>query len=53
MSKGVSGLFRGTAGDRAAAGSAILMGPSENFRIYISKCKDVDANGFYDVVAHG
>lgn len=53
MSKGLSGLFSGTAGDRAAAGSANLMSPEDNFLRYIRKRKDVDANGYYDVIAHG
>lgn len=53
MSKGLSGLFTGTKGSRAAAGSSSFMFPDEDFTRYIQNRKDVDANGFYDVVAHG
>lgn len=53
MSKGLSGLFSGTRGQRAAAGSANYMASSDDFRNFISKRKDIDVNGFYDVVAHG
>lgn len=53
MSKGLSGLFAGTAGARAAAGSSLLMNPSDDFVRNIAHRRDVDANGYYDVVAHG
>lgn len=52
MSKGLSGLFSGTRGEYAA-GSANFMDPQHNFLRFISKRKDVDANGFYDVIGHG
>ena len=53
MSKGLSGLFRGTMGSKAAAGSSMLMNPSDDFVRNIANRRDVDANGYYDVVAHG
>lgn len=53
MSKGSSGHFIGTRGYHAAAGSAIFMSPDDDFIPYISSRRDVDANGFYDVIAHG
>lgn len=53
MSKGISGLFSDTKGSRAAASSSNFMFPDEEFTRYIQNRKDVDANGFYDVVAHG
>lgn len=53
MSKGISGLFSDTKGSRVAASSSNFMFPDEEFTRYIQNRKDVDANGFYDVVAHG
>lgn len=53
MSKGLSGLFFGTMGAQAAAGSSLLMDPSDDFIRYITNRRDVDANGYYDVIAHG
>ena len=53
MSKGLSGLFRGTMGSKAAAGSSMLMNPSDDFVRNIANRRDVDANGYYDFVAHG
>ena len=53
MSKGRSGLFHGTRGDRAFPGSADYMHPGDAFSRNIRNRKDVDANGFYDVIAHG
>lgn len=53
MSKGISGPFSGAKGSRAAVGSSNLMFPDEEFTRYIQDRKDVDANGFYDVVAYG
>lgn len=52
--KSNSGFFHGTRGSRRTAiGDAKLMGPHQEFLRYISKRKDIDANGLYDVVAHG
>lgn len=53
MSKGISGLFKGTRGMRAAAGSALLMDSSDMFAKYIANRKDIDPKGFFDVIAHG
>ncbi|MBQ7503114.1 hypothetical protein IJT93_10500 [bacterium] len=52
MSKGYSGLFHGTIGS-AAMGSADYMNPTDNFSQNIKRRKDIDANGFYDIIAHG
>ena len=63
MSKGYSGLFSGTKGDRfslydIATAEIILRSPGEyenDYRMfdYIAKRKDIDPNGIIDVVAHG
>ena len=53
MSKGSSGLFHGTRGDRAFPGSTDYMRPGDRFSQYIRRRPDVDTNGFYDVIAHG
>ena len=63
MSKGYSGLFSGTKGDRyslsdLAAAEIIIRSPGEyenDYRMfdYIAKRKDIDPNGIIDVVAHG
>lgn len=53
MGSGRSGLYSGTRGSGAVPGSAYYMDPADNFSQYIKKRKDVDANGFYDVIAHG
>lgn len=53
MSKSISGHFSGTRGASLAAGSAYFMDPKDQFSINIKRRKDVDANGFYDVIAHG
>ena len=53
MSKGSSGLFHGTRGDRAFPGSTDYMQPNDPFSQYIKRRTDVDTNGFYDVIAHG
>ena len=53
MSKGYSGLFSGTKGSRAAFGSTDYMDPNDNFSRFIKNRKDIDANGFYDIIAHG
>ncbi|MGL5632255.1 MAG: hemagglutinin repeat-containing protein, partial [Azovibrio sp.] len=51
---GVSGVKGGvTAVDEAVAGPVNFMGSSDQFFINASKRLDVDANGFFDVVAHG
>ena len=53
MSKGYSGLFQGTKGYRNAFGSTDYMKPGDNFSQFIKRRKDVDVNGFYDIIAHG
>ena len=53
MSKGYSGMFSGTKGSRIAFGSTDYMKSNDNFSIFINKRKDIDVNGFYDVIAHG
>lgn len=52
MGSGNSGLYSGTYGG-ASPGSANYMQPGDPFSINIRKRKDIDKNGFYDVVAHG
>ncbi len=53
MSKGYSGMFSGTKGSRVAFGSTDYMKPTDDFSRYIKRRKDADANGFYDIIAHG
>lgn len=53
MGSGRSGLYSGTHGSNAVPGSAYYMDPSDNFSKFIKNRKDIDANGFYDVIAHG
>ena len=53
MSKGISGYFSGTKGSEYAAGSSYYMDSNDQFSINIKRRKDVDTNGFYDVIAHG
>ena len=50
--KANSGFFHGTSGN-PAVGDANFMGTHQNFLKFISKRKDIDANGFFDVVGHG
>lgn len=53
MSKGYSGLFLGTLGALATSGSYNYMQPNDPFSKYIKLRKDIDSNGFYDIIAHG
>jgi len=53
MGSGRSGLYSGTRGSQAVPGSADFMPPGELFSQYIRNRKDIDVNGYYDVVAHG
>ena len=53
MGSGKSGLYSGTYGSGPVAGSADYMNPNDTFSQYIRNRKDVDCNGFYDVIAHG
>ena len=53
MGSGISGLYKNTRGARIAAASLDLMDNNDNFSRYIAHRKDVDVNGFYDVIVHG
>lgn len=53
MSKGRSGLFHGTKGDRSYPGSTDYMRANDPFSQYIKRRNDIDTNGFYDIIAHG
>ena len=53
MGSGRSELYSGTHGSNAVPGSAYYMDPDDNFSKFIKKRKDIDTNGFYDVIAHG
>ncbi len=50
MGSGYSGLYSGTYGSR---NMAYYMSPTDPFSRFIKNRKDIDANGFYDVIAHG
>lgn len=52
MGAGYHGGFGSTEGT-AAYGSADYMAKNESFSVYIARRSDVDANGYYDVIAHG
>lgn len=53
MGSGASGLYTGTHGSIAVPGSTDYMRPGEDFSRYIRRRKDIDIDGFYDIVAHG
>lgn len=53
MGSGNKGLYSGAYSGRAVPGSADYMKPSDPFSRYIKNRKDIDVNGYYDVVAHG
>lgn len=53
MGSGRSGLYSGTYGNNVAPGSAYYMDPDDDFSKFIKKRRDIDVNGFYDVIAHG
>ena len=53
MGSGRGGLYSGTYGSRAAVGSAIFTKADDDFGKYIGRRRDIDSNGFYDLVAHG
>ena len=53
MGSGRSGLYSGTRGGGPVPGSADYMQAGDAFSRNIRNRKDVDANGFYDVIAHG
>lgn len=51
MGAGFHGGFGGTEG--VAFGSTNYMKPTDNFGKFIKKRTDIEANGFYDIIAHG
>ena len=53
MGSGNSGLYSGAVLSSAFPGSKDYMQPGDPFIRYIKGRKDVDANGFYDIIAHG
>ena len=53
MGTGNSGRYSGTYGSHAVPGSIDYMSPGDPFSKYIKKRKDIDVNGFHDVIAHG
>lgn len=54
MSKGLSGLFSGTKGAKnAIPGEAVFKSPKYEFFENVSKRKDIDPGGKFDIVLHG
>lgn len=53
MGSGRGGLYSGTYGSHLAVGSAIFTKAGDDFGTYIGRRRDIDANGYYDLVAHG
>lgn len=53
MGSGNSGLYSGASSNTAFPGSKDYMQSGDPFSRYIKGRKDVDANGFYDIIAHG
>ena len=53
LGSGISRLYNNTIGSKIAAASLDLMGSSDAFSKYIARRKDVDVNGYYDVIIHG
>lgn len=53
MGSGKSKLYSNTYGATAFPGSTDYMDPNDNFSKFIKNRKDIDVNGFYDVIAHG
>ena len=53
MGAGKSGLYKGTYGSNAVPGSIDYMSPTDAFSKNISHQKDIDVNGFFDIIAHG
>jgi hypothetical protein len=48
---GVKAVLEG--GDEFSAGDASFMDGNDDFLMYISNRSDIDANGYYDIIAHG
>lgn len=53
MGSGKKGLYSGAYTGGVYPGSANYMKADDPFRKFIQKRKDVDANGYYDIIAHG
>jgi len=53
MGSGKSGLYSGAVPKGLFAGSIDYMTPGDPFSEGIRNRRDVDANGFYDLIAHG
>ncbi len=53
MGSGKSNLYSGTRGQRAVPGSIDYMPKNDDFSKNIKNRKDIDPNGFIDVIAHG
>ena len=54
LGSGISGLYKNTRGARAVPASLDIIGDEKDrYKNYISLRKDVDVDGYLDVVAHG
>ena len=53
MGSGYSGLYTGTKGYNTVPGSIDYMDKNDSFSKFIKNRKDIDSNGFYDIIAHG
>lgn len=53
MGSGCKGLYFGAYTGNPVPGSSDYMKPSDLFSKYIRNRKDIDENGFFDVIAHG
>ena len=54
MGAGYHGGFGKTKGNnKYFSGDAYYMNDKDNFSIFIKKRKDVDINGYFDIIAHG
>ena len=53
MGSGSKGLYSGTFGSKATPGSTDYMDSGDSFSKFIKRRKDIDTNGFYDIIAHG
>lgn len=53
MGSGNRGLYSGAVTSVVSVGSIDYMSPGDTFSQNIKRRKDIDANGFYDLIAHG
>ena len=53
MGSGRSNLYFNTYGAKSIPGSIDFMDNDDLFSKYIAKRKDIDQNGFFDIIAHG